>query len=400
MGRALRTATWAACALVAACGGGAGPAATDAAPEADAGPDVDAPPRPPPGQQVFSTAVLHTIAITVDPMYLDALENDVDARVPCTFTFDGVTLTDVGIRKKGGQGSVSSLFDKTGFSVKLNEFVGGQRLDGLEKVVLDNCQEDPTFVSSHVGYDAHRAMGGAAPFTSHATVSFNGGDYGLFVVEEPTGDDFLDRVFGHGDTGGNLYEGTYHQENHALGDFVTHPEALELKDEDQGRTRDDMVAFATAVRTADDAGLEAALRAHLDLDHYLTALAVDTVVGYWDSYAYFLNNYYFYDDPAAGTFRYIPHGMDQLRYRDPGAPLGLMVRRIRQVPALSARLDDELARVRASWDVAAMTARVDQVEAILAAAPTGGRTEADVASFRAHVDEVRADLAAIPTGGR
>ena len=357
---------------------------------------ADAPPGPPPGEQVFSTATLHTIAIDVDPSYLAQLDDDVTRRVPCTFTFDGVTVTDVGIRKKGGLGSVTSLADKTGFSVKLDELVVGQKLDGLEKLALNNAQEDPTFVSEHVGYEAHRRMGGAAPFTAHATVRFNGADYGLFVIKEPIGDDFIDRVFGPDDDGGNLYEGTYHQDDQRLGDFVTHPEALDLKDEDQGRTRDDIVAFADAVRTADDAGLEAAVRAHLDLDHYLTSLAVDTVVGYWDSYAYFLNNYYLYDDPATGRFRYVPHGMDQLQYRDPGAPMGRLVQRLRAVPALDAALDAEIARVRATWDVAAMTARVDQVEAILAAAPTGGRTEVDVQSFRDHVADVRAAIAAIP----
>ncbi len=357
----------------------------------------DAPPGPPPGEQVFSTATLHTIAITVDPLEIDALENDPDHRVPCTFTFDGTTLTDVGIRKKGGQGSLNSVFGKTGWSIKLDELVDGQLLDGLEKIVLNNAQEDPTFVSEHVGYEAHRRMGGAAPYTSHATVTFNGNDYGLFVVKEPIGDDFIDRVFGTDDDGGNLYEGNYHQFDQILGDFVLHPEEVELKDEDEGRARDDLTAFAAAVRDADDGGLEAALRAHLDLDHYLTSLAVDTVVGYWDSYAYFLNNYYLYDDPATGRFRYIPHGMDQLRYRDPGEPMGLMVRRIRDVPALDAALGAEIARVRATWDVAAMTARVDQVEAILAAAPTGGRTEADVQSFRAHLAEVRAAIASIPS---
>lgn len=354
------------------------------------------PPGPPPGQQVFATDRLHTIAIDVDPTHLDALEDDVTQRVPCTLTFDGVTLTDVGIRKKGGLGSVTSLSNKTGFSIKLDAFVAGQRLDGLEKLVLNNAQEDPTFVSEHIGYEAHRRMGGVAPYTAHATVTFNGDDYGLFVVKEPIADDFLERAFGKANDQGNLYEGFYHQEDQSLGDFVTHPEELDLKDEDQGRTRDDMLAFAAAVDTAPDAGFEAAVRAHLDLDHYLTSLAVDTVVGYWDSYGYFLNNYYFYADPGTGRFRYIPHGMDQLQYTEPGEPMGRLVQRLRADARLDAALDAELARVRATWDVAAMTARIDEVERILASAPTGGRTEDDVASFRGHVDDVRAALAAIP----
>ncbi len=87
----------------------------------DASVDV-APDAPVPGARVFATDRLHHIEIVVDPQYLDPLETDLDHRVPCTFTFDGETLPSVGIRKKGGYGSNSSLADKTGFSVKIDQF--------------------------------------------------------------------------------------------------------------------------------------------------------------------------------------------------------------------------------------------------------------------------------------
>lgn len=54
----------------------------------------------------------------------------------CSFTFDGTRLDAVGVRQKGGVGSTSNLAGKPAFSVKSNEFVAGQRLDGLAKLWL------------------------------------------------------------------------------------------------------------------------------------------------------------------------------------------------------------------------------------------------------------------------
>jgi spore coat protein CotH len=375
---------------MAACGGSGGGGVDPFAP--DASPDAG----PPPGMQVFATDRLHAVAIEVDAAHLDQLENDLVNRVPCRLTFDGVQLTDVGIRKKGGYGSSAPLSDKPGFSIEFDEFVGGQRLDGLERVLLNNAREDPTLISEHVGYEAHRLAGMPATLTAHAVVTFNGTDYGIYVVKEPIAEDFLERAFGAANDAGNLYEGYYHPQDQSLGDFVTHPEELDLKHEvEEMRTRDDVIALAGAIASAPDATFAAEVGARFDLERYYTQLAVDTVLGYWDSYAYFLNNYYLYHDPASDRLVYLPHGMDQLQYSPPGSPMGVLVQRIRAIPTLDARLDQEIAQLRSTWPTAALLARIDRVASIFAAAPSGPRTDGDLAAFAANVDAVRAAVAAI-----
>lgn len=376
---------------LAACGGGGsgGPdgAGVDATP--------DAMPGPPPGDVVFAPDTLHVIAITVDAQYLDQLANDRDNRVPCTFTFDGTTVTNVGIRMKGGYGSTSTLDGKPPFSVKFNEFVGGQRLDGLKKLWLNNAQEDPTFLSETVGYMAYRREGLPASRTSHAIVSLNGFTYGIYVLVEPVGDDYFDRNFGPANDQGNLYEGFYHPEDQSLGDFALHPEALDLKDEVADmRTRDDILALANAVTTAPDDQLAAQVGARMNLDRYITALALDTFLGYWDSCAYFLNNYYLYDHPTEG-FIYLPHGMDQLQYSRMGTPMSVFGQRIRNVPALNAQLDGEIARIQGAWDPSVFHARIDQIAAILATAPSDPRIDSDRASFDSYVDQIKDAITAL-----
>lgn len=380
---------WLVLVALAGCGGPSSTTPADAV-------TIDVPPDAPvPGARVFATDRLHHIAIVVAPQDLDALENDLENRVPCTFTFDGDALASVGIRKKGGYGSNAGLAGKTGFSIKIDQFQK-QRLDGLQRFLLNNAQEDPTFLSETVGYASYREIGLVAPLTSHAVVTFNGEDKGIFIIKEAIADDFLERAFGPGQDGGNVYEGFYHPADLDLGDFALHPEELDLKDEvEQGRSRQDVIALADAVRTSPDAMFETLVGARLELDHYLTALALDTLLGFWDSYAYFQNNYYLYHSPVSDKFVYLPHGMDQLQYSPPGGPRGRLAQRIREIPALDARLDAEIARLRAAWPAPALLARIAQVEAILATAPPGTRTDEDLASFRDHLADVRASVSGI-----
>jgi len=371
--------------------GGAGGDAGIGAPDADPGPDFAA---------VFDLDRLHEIDIQVDETNLDQLENDRENRVPCTITFDGTVIANAGIRQKGGYGSSSTLDGKPGFSIKFNEFVPGQTLFGLHKLLLNNGQEDPTFLSEHLGYEVHRLAGRPATFTAHGIVTLNGFTYGLFVVKEAVAEDFLERNFGLPNDSGNLYEGFYHPEDQSLGDFVTHPEALDLKDEiEEMRARDDVEELAAAIDDTPDEQFEAAVGALLDLDSYLTGFALDALLGYWDSYAFFLNNYYLYHDPGSGRFIYIPHGMDQLQYDgfDPASyPMGRLAQRVRDIPALDARYASEQARLLDQvWDVAALTNRIDRAAATIhSTTRTDERTVADLASFDDRVEQVRQSIAA------
>ena len=135
-------------------GGGSGP-------DADPGPEFDV---------VFDLDRLHDVDIQVDDAYLDQLENDRENRVPCTITFDGTVIANAGIRQKGGYGSSSNLAGKPGLSIKFNEFVPGQTLFGLHKLLLNNAQEDATFLSEHIGAELAPKL---APKIDHRSSRFD-----------------------------------------------------------------------------------------------------------------------------------------------------------------------------------------------------------------------------------
>ena len=347
---------------------------------------------PSPGDAVFALDKLHEIDIVVAEADLDKLENDRTQRVPCTFTFDGVTLQNVGIRQKEGNGSRSDLNGKPGLSIKFDELTDDQTLDGLGKLVLNNAIQDPTLLHEHLGYELYRRAGIPASRTSHAIVTLNGFTYGIYVVAEPIEKAFL-KAHVDGSGKGNLYEAP------CCGDFVTDPEFPELKDEDDGRTRDDLRAAAAAVRDTPDDQLEATLGQLIDLDGFITGYAIDVLVDHWDGYSFNMNNYYIYHRKSDGRLMFLPHGMDQLfqdSQRDPDAePSGQLSARVRQVPALDARFRAALQHVLATaWDVAALQARMDQVSAVVhTTTRTDRRVRGDLDAFDENLAIEKAKLA-------
>ena len=348
------------------------------------------------GGAVFDPSVLHTLTITVDAQYLATLDDDGStARVPATITFDGTVVTQVGLRKKGAS-SRRPLSGKSGFTAKFNEFVPGQKLDGLKKLTIDNAIEDPSLVTGHLSYEVFRRAGLPAPRTAHATVSFNGVDKGLFVLEESTNDDYLEAQFGDGT--GNVYEGPW--------DFPKGAAAAELRDEVvDGRSRADLEALTAAVMDTPDAELEATLAPLLDLDRFLTNYAVEMVAALWDNYAIVAWNFYLYHPPG-GKFVLLTHGvnwpywhadMDPFDiHTDPwgtggSAPPGYLCDRIDRLPALAARYRAELVRVaRDAWDVPTLQARIDRAVATMHARPLTGASLENLGRFDAAVAEARA----------
>jgi hypothetical protein len=333
----------------------------------------------------FDARFLHHVSIQVAPEHLESLEYDHEQRVPCDLTINGVAIHNAGIRQKGGGGSVSTLEGKPGWSLKFDEFVKGQSYQGLDRLLLNNANQDRSLLNEHLAYELYRQAGLAAPRTAHALVVLNGKVYGFYVVREAYDKRALRGMFGNG--GGNLYEGP------CCVDFAAplgSPALLDLKDEQEdGRTREDLQALAAIVETAPDGTLEQELEAVLDVEAWLTSYALEVALAHWDGYALNLNNYYVYHRPRDGRFVFLPHGMDQLMDRpdlDPfQLPRSRLAQRVREHPSLNARF---LARlntvVREVWSDAAMEARAEAVRAVIETAPSDdARVRVELEDFQA-----------------
>ncbi len=379
------------------------PAPRDAAPPRDSAAPVDvfrgSPPdsRPDDGAgqakirlavaKVFDTTILHRIDIQIPVEHVATVESRSSTRVPCTFTFDGVTLTNVGIRQAGGAfNPYKKINDKPSFSLKFDEFVKGQDLHGIEKFTLKNMLQDESMANEHMTYEVYRRAGLPSRVTAHALVTVNGLASGIYLMREGVNQPYLVGLLGKGYEQGNLYEGDW-----TIGDFVGNASKLILDDEkEEGRSRADINAFASALRAATAQTFEAEVSKHIDLGHYITHLAVTGVASNLDSFDFNNNNYYLYANPRDGRFLLIPQGADQafwggtLRLKSAlDLPKSTLGKKLRSVPGLEARLIAEVARVGSPpvWDVNVLLARLAQLGDLLKTAPRMGKANADINAF-------------------
>lgn len=353
--------------------------------------------------RVFDTSVLHRIEIAMSPVDAATILNRTPARVRCTFRFDGVVLTDVGVRQAGGTYNRFVPIDgKPTLSLKFDDFVDGQKLHGLEKLVLKDGRQDTGLVGEHLTYEVYRRAGIAAPMTAYAHVTINGIDSGIYVIREPINRDFLTRNFGRPFSNGNLYELNYQPDPMVL------PRQILLKDEAaQGRQRTELLGAAEAVQNAAPETFASAVSRYVDLDRYITFYAVEAATSNYDGFSFNVNNAYLYAHPRDGRLILIPYGADSsfwagariTKIRSPfQAPRAALARRVRAIPELAQKFADEVARVggESVWDKKVLHARLAEVARILASAPMTTRAAADVQRF---VDYRRVIEAFIDGGG-
>ncbi|HMJ65259.1 MAG TPA: CotH kinase family protein [Candidatus Binatia bacterium] len=210
-------------------------------------------------------------------------------------------LREVAVRLKGST-SFRSVDDKPSFTVNCDRFTDGQLFHGLSKIHLNNSVEDPSYLNEKLGSEMFSTAGLPAPRVSHALVELNGRRLGFYVLKEGFAEEFLARHFRRAD--GNLFE-----PQAGVAPDVTGP-MTRNSDDSAGDSRD-LQRLATA--SAQDSGVRwKALREILDLDRFVTFMAMEVLSGHRDGYCLARNNYRIYHDPASGRFVFLPDGMDQL----------------------------------------------------------------------------------------
>lgn len=212
----------------------------------------------------------------------------------------GNTLEHVAIKLKGSVGSFQPIDAKPGFSINTSKFKSGSRFHGLKHFQLNNSVQDTTAMSELVAGEMARAAGVPASRCTHAIVTLNDRELGIYVLKEGMTEDFLSAFFKR--TDGNLYEGGSCSEINAK---------MELHSGDDAHREGllKLVSAFTAPRAAMQVELVSSL---IDVDAYLRYLALENIMCHWDGYSYNRNNYRIYENPETGRFHFILHGMDQM----------------------------------------------------------------------------------------
>lgn len=299
--------------LALACGGeGAGDRG-----EADGGAERDS-------SFVFDESEIRTFELTVAPADWDFLNDDprLEQYVPADLSYAGATFSDIGVRYKGAVGSLGLCFDQQGnqicdklsFKLKLNEYVPGQRLYGLNKINLHSMEKDPSKMHDAIGYKLFRDAGVFAPRTAYARVVVNGELVGLFVAVEAIDGRFTRQRFPDGGEG-NVYKEVWPVH------LTEQPylDALKTNEDDlPPPSADKMVRFARALAGADASTFESVISEWTDVDMLMRHQAVARLIDHWDGIVgwycvggtCFNHNYYWYESTAADQVWLIPWDLD------------------------------------------------------------------------------------------
>ena len=208
---------------------------------------------------------------------------------------------NVAIHLKGGAGSFRSVDQKPALTLTFDKVDGAQRFHGLKKIHLNNSVQDPSYLSEQISRELFEAVGVPVPRASHAVVELNGRALGLYVMVEGWNKQFLKRHFQN--TKGNLYDGGFAKD-------ITYP--LEVNSGDNPNDRSALDALVQAAQEPNLSARLARLERVLDLDRFLSFVAMEVLVAHWDGYAMNRNNYRVYHDLDSNRMVFFPHGLDQM----------------------------------------------------------------------------------------
>jgi len=394
-----RAAALVALALLAGCAGGGGGSPTEPS-EPTPTPGGSAPA----GAPLFDPSVLHEASLDIDPSAWQALRDNYlsNQYYAANLTVDGVAVRQVGIRSRG-EGSRSE--EKPGLKVEFDKYVPAQEYYGYKSLVIDNMTQDSSMLRERLSFLVFEAMGIAAPRNAFTRLTVNREYWGLFNLVEPVSKPFLEARLG--EKSGTLfdYEWQFPYDFSWLGPATARYVPLPFQPETNEEKPDvaaGLVAFIRAINEEPDATFLAAMAGRLDVDRFLTHLAVENAIAEGDGILgdQGLNNFYLYEYGAKNRFVFIPWDKDST-FRSHAWPLyrnleeNELTRRLAADPAKRRVYADAVVRAAESFvNPRWLTPQLETAyQQIRSAALADARKPFTNAQFEAAVSDVRSVIA-------
>ena len=288
--------------------------------------------------------------------------------VDASVTIDGVVFPNVGLRKKGFLGSLSTT--RPSLKIKLNHTDKNAGIGGLTNLTVNNNRQDVSLMSQFMGYALFNAAGSPAPRCAYARVTVNGKNLGVYSHVETVRKSFLRRAFGTDD--GTLYEGPYVDFHEGwLGSF-------EHKTGKDGPGREKIQQLIEVLESKDK-NIEKAIGELIDLDAFYTFWAMEGLLGFWDGYSGNSNNFFIYLNPDTGKFHFLPWGADSLfvkhskleHHNNARAPIsvktrGLLAYKLYQQKSARERYAEAMVSILESrWNETELLAEIDRIDAMV-----------------------------------
>ncbi len=247
-------------------------------------------------------------------MLIGTANNDL-SYVPCTVSDGENTWEYVGIRFKGNstlKSTASTDSWKYPLHLDFDEFedaypeTTNQRFYGFDDLSFSSGVLDASFLRDYVSIELYQACGIPTPQAAYYQVTLDLGDgpelLGLYTMIEMPEDPMLEALFG--DSDGNLYKPQGSGATWTSFDADSFEKKSNASDEDWS----DIEAAIDALHASreDAASWRANLEDLFDVDGFLRWLALNHLLGNWDSYGQMAQNYYLYHSTSDDLLHWIP----------------------------------------------------------------------------------------------
>ena len=305
----------------------------------------------------FKSDKVLNLEIELGKKELEALRREPRKYVPATLKEGERVFANIGIHLKGAAGSFRGIDDKPGLTLNMNKFKEDKLFYGMDKFHLANSVQDPSYLSELICGELFRASGVPASRVAHAIVTVNGRKRGLYYLKEGYDKHFLKRHFQ--EHRGNLYDGGFLRD-------VDQPLQL-LSGKDDVKNFADLKSLTAAAREADPKKRLERMEKVLDMDKFLSYLALEVITWDWDGYPMNRNNYRIYHATKPDKLVFIPSGMDQM-FGNPGGPIlpgfqGFVARAVIGTPEGKKRYYARMAELQKTvYHPEALVKRLDELQ--------------------------------------
>ncbi len=269
------------------------------------------------GAALFTNLQVHTIQLNfTQPNYWSTLvsnkayddANDSSTYIPATVTIDGNLLDSVGIQLKGNSSYYNYTTNKKPFTLSFNEYISGQRYDGLKSINLNNGYQDPTMMREKLFLDFLNEKGLYAPRANYAKLYINGSYWGLYLMVERVNKSFCTNRFGN--SGGNLFKGDGSSASCATlqyhGVMSPYYNCYELKTNTVVNNWADLRNLTYQNTQTTNAQFYDSVSAVLNTNSFIGAWAACNLYADFDSYSFrYQHNYYIYHNTVTNKFDWI-----------------------------------------------------------------------------------------------
>jgi hypothetical protein len=283
-------------------------------------------------EYIFDQTKLHTFELTLPQANLDFLDADParEQYVEGSLTFEGETISPVGIRYKGSIGgfvgcvsgsdwanpSGHKTCPKLSMKVKINWEGSDTKFYKLKKLQFHSMNLDPTQMRDRLGYHLFREMGVPAPRAVHARLIINGEYAGLFALVEQIDGRFTRYNFDDGE--GNLYKEIWPIDHRGIPFSEQKYLAALETNEDENPSVALIRGFGQEIRDTDPSEMQTVIEKWMDVDEIIAYAVVDRTIrnddGAFHWYCEWLgssnHNYFWYEEPNEQKLHLIPWDID------------------------------------------------------------------------------------------